>query len=149
MGWTKLPLCVLVATLASGCLDIRSFEGTWSGPRVGDDPTLNMGFGESSGATLVIDEIDSLNLRATLTTQGDEFTGAAIRPIPAVEADALGGLSFDGSPERVFMSFAEPNDGLADAIAVIAIYNDDRVEVRIMRGNPAPLYGVFTLERTP
>lgn len=141
---------MLLATfvaLSSGCLDIRDFEGTWSGSRVGDDPVLQVGFAEQSSATLVVDDVDLLTLEGSLTTSGDELVSAEIRPIAGATADAISDMTFAGSPERVYLSFVEPTDGAGDALAIVALYNDDRVEVRILRGNPAPLYGVFALDR--
>lgn len=141
-----LPLVAISATLA-GCVDIRDFAGTWSGPRVGDAAVLRAGFDASATATLVIDRVDLDALNARLTTSGDELIDAEIRPIPGAEADVLAGATFDGSPARVFLAFAETQDGAGDALAIVALYDDGRVEVRVLRGGPTPLYGIFALER--
>lgn len=141
-----LPLVAISATLA-GCIDIRDFAGTWSGPRVGDAPALRAGFDASATATLVIDRVDLDTLNARLTTSGDELVDAEIRPIPGAEADVLAGATFDGSPARVFFAFAATEDGAGDALVVVALYDDGRVEVRIARGGDVPLYAIFALDR--
>lgn len=145
----SLPARVVLATsiaLVAGCLDVRDFEGAWSGPRVGSDPVLRSGFEEDARATLVIDRVDLDDLEAQLTIDG-AFDAAPIRPLPAAEADVLGDISFDGSPARVYLSFAEPMDGGADALVIAALYGDPLVEVRVLRGAPSPLYGIFSLRR--
>ena len=143
--WLALPLCVALGTL--GCTDLREFEGTWSGPRVGAAPVLNVGFDENAEATLVIERVDLDGLRARLTTSGDELVDAEIRPLPGAEADVLGDITFAGAPARVFLAFAEAADGGGDALVVTALYEDERVEVRLLRGGTTPLYGIFSLDR--
>jgi hypothetical protein len=36
-------------------------------------------------------------------------------------------------------------DGGGDALALIALYDDRRVEVRVLRGGTTPLYAIFAL----
>lgn len=143
--WLALPLCVALST--PGCTDLRELEGTWSGPRIGTDPILNIGFRDGASATLEVERVDLDGLRASLTTSGDELLDAEIRPLPSAEADVLGDITFVGSPARVYLAFAEANDGGGDALVLVALYEDDRIEVRLLRGGPTPLYGIFALER--
>ena len=143
--WLAVPLCVALSTL--GCTDLRDFEGTWSGPRVGADPVLNVGFDDSAQATLIIETVDLDGLRGRLTTSGDELSDAEIRPLPSAEADVLGDMSFTGSPARIFLAFADATDGGGAVLVLVALFEDDRVEVRLLRGGPTPLYGIFSLDR--
>ena len=131
-----------------GCTDIRDFEGSWSGPRVGDAPVLRTGFAESTSATLVIDEVDLNRLRGTLTTSGDEIAAAPIQELPSAEADALADLTYEsGQPARIYVTLVSASDGGGDATAFISLHREDRVELRLLRGGQQPLYGVFFLER--
>lgn len=146
----KLPARVATTTLlvlASGCLDLRDFQGRWSGPRVGEDPLLRQGFEDGASAALEVEEVTLDRLRARLSTSGGELEGAVIEPLAAAEADVLGDISFAGAPARVFLAFAETTDGGGDALVITALYPDPRVEVRVLRGAPMPLYGVFQLAR--
>ena len=40
-------------------------------------------------------------------------------------------------------------DAGGDALAMVALYDDDRLEVRVLRGGARPIYGIFALKRTP
>jgi hypothetical protein len=135
----------LLAVALAGCVDVRDFEGTWTGPRVGDRAELKQGFADDLNATLVIDAADLRSIQARLTVPGS-IDDAAIQPIAGAEADVLSTMTFDGAPARVYLAFAQTTDGGGDAMAVIALY-DGRVEVRVLRGSPTPLYGIFALER--
>ena len=57
----------------------------------------------------------------------------------------LSGITFDGSPSRVYLAFVAIPDGGGEALAVIALYDDKRVEVRVLRGGTQPLYAIFAL----
>jgi len=139
--WATLALFLLVA-----CNDIRDWGGRWQGKRVGDAPALRVGPG--SAATLDIDAIDSHGIRARLAIDGF-FETMPIVSLPGAEADALATMTFSGSPLRVFLCFAAVDDGNGDALVVIALYDDDRVEVRMLRGGLLPVYEIFTLQRSP
>lgn len=136
-----------LALLCVACLDVRDFEGRWTGERVGEAAELRQGFPDRAAATLEIEQADLRSLRAHLTIEGDVLDQALIQPIPGAEADALAGITFDGSPARVYLAFAATADGGGDALVVVALYSDERVEVRVLRGGLQPLYGVFLLER--
>lgn len=131
--------------LCVSCLDVRDFEGTWSGERVGEAEELRRGFPDRAAATLRIEQADLGSLRAYLTVEGDVLSEALIQPIPGAEADALAGMTFDGSPSRVYLAFASTTDGGGDALVMVALYSDERVEVRVLRGEPLGLYGLFVL----
>lgn len=139
---------VLIALFSGACLDLRDFEGTWTGARVGEAAELRVGLANDASAMLVIEEADTRSLRAHLTLDDDVISDALIQPVPGTQADSLAGLSFDGAPSRVYLAFAETTDGGGDATVFVALYNDDRVEVRVLRGGSQPIYGVFVLART-
>jgi hypothetical protein len=128
------------------CTDVRTFEGTWSGPRVGSAAPLDVGVGSAAAATLAIDEVDAHGIRGRLSIDG-LVVDAAYVSVDGAEADALSSLTFDGSPARVYLAFFAVPDGGGQALAVIALYDDKRVEVRVLRGGGQPLYGVFALSR--
>jgi len=139
---------LLLVSAVISCTDIRDFDGTWTGPRVGDNPVLNTGFAESATATLAIADVDLNRFRATLTTSGDEFRDAAIQELPAAEADSLAELTFNtGQPARIYVTLVAATDGLGDATAFVSLHREDRVELRLVRGGQNPLYGIFFLER--
>jgi hypothetical protein len=133
-----------VVALAGGCNDVRDFAGTWRGPRVGDTPALRVGVASDAEATLEIDTIDKHGLSGTLTVDG-LVDAADIASVEGAEADALAGITFAGSPLRVYLAFAAASDTGGDLLAVIAIFDGDRVEIRLLRGGPSPVYGVFAL----
>lgn len=139
-------LCLALSCLA-GCHDVREFSGSWTGPGVGDAVELRVGFAGGATASLEVQEASLRQFRGRLTTSDDVFDGALIQPIAGAEADVLASVSFDGSPLRVFFAFAETADGGGEATCVVALYPDDRIELRVMRGGTAPLYGIFALER--
>jgi len=126
-------LPVALITLAA-CSDVRDYEGTWEGPRGGADAT----------ATLTIEQLDKHGLAGRLTIDGIA-DDVAITSVEGAEADVLAGVTFAGSPLRVYLAFAPATDGGGDALAVIALYDDDRIEVRLLRGGATPLYAIFAL----
>jgi hypothetical protein len=144
--WIDLAKLGMAMLLCAACLDVRDFEGRWTGERVGEAAELRQGFADQAAATLDIEQADLRSLRAHLTIEGDVFDQALIQPIPGAEADALAGMSFDGSPSRVYLAFAATGDGGGDALVVVALYSDRRVEVRVLRGGALPLYGIFVLQ---
>ena len=64
------------------------------------------------------------------------------------EADALAGMTFTGAPLRVYLAFVAMPDTSGEALALIALYDDHRIEARILRGGAAPLYAIFALSET-
>jgi hypothetical protein len=134
-------LALLVLVLAA-CNDLRGFEGGWHGARVGDAPVLRVGPG--SDCALEIDHIDRHGLTGELTIAG-LVDHSAFSSVPGAEADVLSGMSFGGSPLRVYLGFLAVPDGGGDAFALVALYDDRRVEVRVLRGGTQPLYGIYAL----
>jgi len=138
---------LLVLLGVAACNDVRGYEGSWTGERVGDSPVLRVGFGDDVAAALEIASVDKHGLAGTLSVDG-VIDAAPIASVEGAEADVLAGMTFSGSPLRVYLAFAAASDGGGDALAVIALYDDDRVELRLLRGGPTPLYGVFALRPT-
>ena len=139
-----MALVVLVAALAglAACNDLRGFEGNWTGRRIGDSPVLRVGVPASASAQLAIDGIDKHGLSGRLTIEG-LVTDAPFVSLEGAEADALATMSFSGSPMRVYLAFVPAADG--DLLAMIALYDSQRVEVRVMRGGMVPVYAIFAL----
>jgi hypothetical protein len=136
-------LPVALITLAA-CSDVRDYEGTWEGPRVGAAAPLQVGVATDATASLTIEQVDKHGLAGRLTVDGIA-DDVAITSVEGAEADVLAGVTFAGSPLRVYLAFAPATDGGGDALAVIALYDDDRIEVRLLRGGATPLYAIFVL----
>lgn len=146
VGATLRPVrwATLCLVLAFACNDVRAYEGTWSGKRVGDTPVLRVGVADDATATLAIDGIDTHGMRGRLSISG-LVTDADVASIAGAEADVLSGITFNGSPQRVYLSFVALPDGGGEALAVIALYDEKRIEVRVLRGGAVPLYAIFAL----
>jgi hypothetical protein len=141
-GVRALLLPGLLALVA--CTDVRDYAGTWQGPRVGDSAPLRVGIGDDARAALTIDRIDKHGLAGRLTVEG-LIDDAAIASVEGAEADVLAGLTFPGAPLRVYLAFAAARDPGGDVLAVIALYDEARIDLRLLRGGAAPVYAVFTL----
>ena len=139
-------VAVVLAAALAGCNDLRDFRGAWEGERVGDNPALRVGVAAGATARLTVDTIDRHGLAGTLDVDG-LVAGAALGSLPGAEADALAGLSFEGAPLRVYLGFVATTDGGGDALAMVALYGDERVEVRLLRGGSRPVYAIFALRR--
>ncbi len=147
VGRSLAVISVAVLGLAlAACNDLRDFRGDWAGARVGDNPALRVGVEGGATAHLVLTRVDRHGLAGTLDVDG-VVAGAALASLPGAEADALAGLSFDGAPLRVYLGFVATTDGGGDALAMVALYDADRVEVRVLRGGARPIYGIFGLAR--
>lgn len=145
-------LVLLLGIAVCACTDVRDYEGTWIGPRDGAAAVLHVGVGSDATATLAIGSIDTHGIAGTLSISG-LVAGASYASIAGAEADVLSSLTFDGSPDRVYLAFFPIGDGGGDGLAVIALYDPGksdpgRVEVRVLRGGQLPLYGIFSLSRS-
>ena len=132
-------------TLAA-CNDLRDFRGAWSGARVGDTPAVRIGVAGDPTARLTITSVDRLGLAGTLDVDG-LCDDAPITPLAGAEADRLASLTFDGAPLRIYMSFVTATDGGGDLLALVALFDDERIEVRLIRGGATPVYAIFDLTR--
>jgi hypothetical protein len=68
-----------------------------------------------------------------------------IASLPSADADVLSGMTFAGSPLHVYLAFVPIADGDGDALAIVSLYPERRVELRILRGGAKPLYAIFPL----
>lgn len=143
MRWTT-PVVIAAAFVVAGCSDLRDFRGTWDGPRVGTAEVVKVGAPQATSATLFIEDIDTHGLTGTITIAG-LATEASFSTVPGAEADALAGMTFPGSPLRVYLSFVALADGAGDALVLVALYDHRRVEVRVLRGGSDPIYAIYAL----
>jgi hypothetical protein len=134
-----------IVTWLAGCNDLRDFRGAWEGPRVGDVAALRVGAGDRAG--LAIEELDAHHIAGRLTIDG-VMADQPFSSLPGAEADALANLTFAGDPLRVYLAFVGIPGG-GDALALIALYDDHRIEVRVLRGGASPLYAIFALASAP
>ena len=104
---------------------------------------LRVGAGDA--ATLAIDEIGAHGIQARLTVD-NLFAETTLASIPGAEADAIASTTFAGDPARVYFAFVPVGDGGGDAVALIALFDDRRVELRLLRSGPNPLYAIFALD---
>lgn len=142
MRWTTLV--VIAAVFAVACSDLRDFRGVWDGERVGTADVVKVGAPQATSATLFIEDIDAHGLTGTISIQG-LVSDAPISTVPGAEADALAGMTFSGAPLRVYLAFIAVADGRGDALALIALYDHHRIEVRVLRGGSGPLYAIYAL----
>jgi hypothetical protein len=133
---------LVLVTLLAGCNDLRDFRGTWEGARLGDAPVLRVGAGER--ASLTIDSIDGHGLAGRLAIEG-LLPEQSFESLPGAEADAVANMTFAGAPLRIYLAFVPVPDGGGEALALIALYDDHRIEVRVLRGGSRQLYAIFTL----
>ncbi len=144
MRWATLVLLTLL-----GCNDLREFRGDWQGQRVGVAAALREGFGEPElSMTLSIDSVSEHGLAARLAIAG-RLPETPITSVPGADADALSGLTFAGGPLRVYLAFVSIPDGGGEALVVVALFDDRRIEVRVLRGGDQALYGIFALTESP
>ena len=131
-----------------GCSDLREFRGIWRGHGI-RDPVLQVNVPDvaEGGITLAIERVDSHGFMARLAIAG-LLPETAITSLPAAEADVLAGITFGGAPLRVYLAFAGVPDGRGEALVVVALYDDHRIEVRLLRGGATPLSGIFALTDT-
>jgi hypothetical protein len=133
-----------LVTVLAGCNDLRDFGGTWEGARVGDPDQKVLRVGPGERASLTIETIDAHGLSGRLAIDG-LLPEQAFASLAGAEADALSNMTFAGAPLRVYLAFVPIPDGGGDAFALIALYDDRRVEVRVLRGGTSPLYAIFAL----
>lgn len=131
----------------AACTDVRDFAGGWTGERVGSGPPLAIGDGVS--ATVTIEAIDKHGLRGAVRVL-DDAGGIVIdsdyASLESAEADALASLTFSGAPVRVYLAFVPMSTSpTRDVLAVISLYDSRRIELRLIKGEPQPLYAIYAL----
>ena len=126
-------------------LDEYAVETALTVKEAGDAEVTVLTVGPGTDATLAIDHIDRHGLHGELTVTG-LVDHAAFDSLPGAEADVLSDMTFGGSPLRVYLGFVAVADTGGEALALVALYDDHRVEVRLMRGGTVPLYGIYALD---
>jgi hypothetical protein len=111
---------------------------------VGDAPALHVGVADDAQATLSIDAVDKHGMHGTITIDG-LVPSADLTSVEGAEADVLAGISFSGAPLRVYLAFMDVPDGGGQALTVVGLYDDHRIEVRVLRGGTLPIYAIFTM----
>lgn len=143
-------LTVLLHGLSGGlcaCMDVRSFEGQWSGKIVAEE-ALRQGFAADAEVGLLqLDHVDLQLITATLTTSDGQFKATPLTRMEKFSFDVLSSLTFDGNPLRTYLLFAPPATAAASELAYcfISLFGDNHVELRVLRGNE--LFGLFNLYR--
>jgi hypothetical protein len=133
--------------LLQGCLDLRNFAGEWSGAIVAEEALLAGFKNDTVADPLVLSDVRYSELSATLTTSDGRFAKTRLETVTRYSADAFSTLVFDGNPARTYMLFgrlASESTG-CQALALITLFGDDHVELRVIRGNE--LFGLFYLKR--
>ncbi len=143
----SITIPCLLAALAAGCVDVRSFAGDWQGGVV-SEPAVRQGFApETKVERLTLSDVDLQGVTATLTTSDGRFVESRMARVMKAANDAIASLTFDGAPLRTYLLFAplasEPAG--APASVLLSLFADDHIELRILRGND--LFGVFNLGR--
>lgn len=134
---------------AAGCLDIRNFEGDYSG-MVMEEEAIRQGFASGTKVdSLLLRNVDLHSITATMTTSDGKFNSTPLTRVAKYSNDVFSSLTFDGNPVRSFLHFAplETEKSGCPAMVLISLFGDDHVEARVIRGND--LFGLFRLERKP
>ncbi len=128
---------------AAGCVDMRAFEGRWTGSIVAE-AAVRQGFSEDARVELLeLSNVRLQGLTAQLTTSDGKFDRTTLSRITKAAGDALASLSFDGDPLRSYLLFAKPADADQAALMVLSMFGDEHIELRVISGNE--LFGVFYL----
>jgi hypothetical protein len=139
-----VPVCLALL----GCNDLRDYQGDWQGHRVGDAPVLRVGVAATANATLTVEDVDSHGLRALLAID-NVLPPTELTSLPGAEADALADLTFSGSPLKVYLAFVPMADGAGDAMLVVSLVDNHRIDLRIMRQGTSPIYAIFAFAAAP
>ena len=115
---------------------------------MGDSPVLRVGVTATARASLTVEDVDTHVLRAQLAIDG-LLAPTEITSLPGAEADALADLSFAGSPLKVYLAFVPLTDGGGDAMVVVGMFDDHRIDLRIMRQGTSPIYAIFAFSSAP
>lgn len=144
-GRFVVPLLLLVA---SACDDLRRFDGEWTGA-VSGDPALRKGVPPDAEMRAHVASVSRAGIALTLDVPGGTAP-VTFQPIRQAAGDALAELRLPGEPLRSYLGFVQPPDSgpLAGAplLAVVSVYAEDRLELRLIRG-PDEIYAVFALRR--
>ena len=133
----------LTLSLAAGCEDLRQFSGQWSG-RISPDPNHQHGFDPMARLDADVGSVSRYGIDLTLTLPG-ATDPSRFELIRYAAQDVLADLRLPGDPLRTYLGFIRAT-GQDALLAVVSLYAEGRIEVRLIRGAQAT-YGVFLLER--
>lgn len=150
------------AALAVGCEDVSRFttkpDESFCGSIV-PGAFVRRGFEPGVRMRLQFDAERLQEAPGTLWTDDGLFDQAPLLVLPELQHDPLSLLDFGEGRVRNLLYAAGPTSG-PQAFVVISLLENDRVEVRLLRGAPPapnqtaeavpdskPLFGVFPLER--
>ncbi|MDB4943621.1 MAG: hypothetical protein JWP97_3155 [Labilithrix sp.] len=155
------PLLLLgAALLAVGCRDVSRYSsrGDHYEGDVVKGSFVRTGIGEDARMCLSLDADHLQDAPGSITTADGRFRATPLRPIPQIWHDPLSTLSF-GEGRRQNLVYAATPDAdsgdTTDLMVFLSLMSEGGVEVRLVRGAPAPgvptgaapVFGVFTLER--
>ena len=165
--FARLAIAALGSVCAFSALGCEHFDrfSTGAGSLEGSieaSAIVRAGFPEGTKLCLTLDTNKLQTEPGTISTSDGLFARTALRPIPALASDHLSNLSFANGQLRNLVFAARANETEArDALAIVSLLDDGRVEVRLITGAPgAPsatgatgvagaqsFYGVFALHR--
>lgn len=150
----RVALGGILLLALGGCVDVRSYEGSWSGDIVTSEG-VRVGFSRDTEVEeLYLEEVTLRSMTGSLTTSDGTFFAAPLKTVSGFANDALASLTFDGAPLRSYILYAPVGGGEAAppasaagilATVVVSLFTDDHLELRVLRGNE--LFGVFPLQR--
>jgi hypothetical protein len=153
--WRAALGLVVAAALVAGCERLDRF-GTGDGSLEGAVEAADLvraGFATGVRACLELDTGKLQSMPGFVSTSDGRFARTPLRPIPPLASDALSNVSFaDGQVRNLLFAVREAGGAPRDALAVVSLLDDGRVELRVLDGAPGaagvePLYGIFALER--
>lgn len=109
---------------------------------------MRVGVTDTATARLEIENLETRGMSGTLEVDKLVAPGTPFASLDGAEADKLAAISIDGAI-RVYLGFVPIVDGAGDAFAFVGLYDDRRVDLRLMRSGPTPLYGIFELSEAP
>lgn len=132
----------------SACEKLTERSGSYRGDLVAHDE-LRLGFEVGTTLSLEARFFDAHLLEGTVSTSDGTFARAELRRIVKLSNDKLGSFTFDGAGFTNYLYTAVVSNGpfaQREALLVISLYRDERVEVRVLLG-AGSLFGVFKLVR--
>lgn len=148
----KVSLSVAVLAVCAlalcACEKLSERSGNYQGELVPYDE-LRLGFAVGTTLDLEASFFDAHLLEGTISSSDGTFARSSLRRISKLANDKLGSFTFDGAGFTNYLYSAVVSAGPfagREALVVISLYREARVEVRVILGAGA-LYGVFKLKR--